>query len=328
MVVFLCAGIVEASEQKHSLVAGGAGFLGSHLCERLLQEGYSVICLDNLQTGHLENIAPLMKDPHFTFVQHDVTQYYDPERHLDEIYNLACPASPEHYQQDPVKTLMSCVVGSYHLLKLAQKYDAKIFQASTSEVYGDPLTTPQHEKDWGHVNPIGLRSCYDEGKRAAEALFFDFHRQYRVKIKVARIFNTYGPRMNINDGRVVSNFIVQAITGKPLTIFGKGEQTRSFCYVTDLMEGIQALMATDETITGPINLGNPEEMTILEFARLILRKTGSKSPMVLKPLPQDDPKVRRPDISLAKRLLHWEPKVSTEEGLDYTISYFRQVLKR
>lgn len=311
-------------EQKSALVAGGAGFVGSHLCDRLMQDGYEVICLDNLYTGRVENIEHLLKNPKFTFIHHDICNEL-PEMQIDEIYNMACPASPIHYQKSPVKTIKTCVIGTMHLLELAQKTGAKIFQASTSEVYGDPYEHPQRETYWGHVNPIGIRSCYDEGKRCAETLCFDFQREYGVKIKVGRIFNTFGPRMSPDDGRVVSNFIIQAINEKPITIYGQGSQTRSFCYVDDLIEAIVRFMRTPDEILGPLNLGNPTEWTMLELAEKVQLYTGSDSGLIFLPLPQDDPKMRLPDISLAKKLLGWEPRVPVDDGIKATIEYFKSL---
>jgi UDP-glucuronate decarboxylase len=305
------------------LVAGGAGFLGSHLCERLLQQGHTVICLDNLYTGCEENCASFRAHPRFRLLRHDVCQPVDVS--VDAIYNLACPASPIHYQQDPVQTVRTNVLGTMNLLELAKRHGAVFFQASTSEVYGDPEEHPQREPYWGNVNPIGLRSCYDEGKRCAETLCFDYHRQYGVRIKVARIFNTYGPRMLPHDGRVVSNFIVQALQGQPLTIYGDGSHTRSFCYVGDLIEGCCRLMEAEDACTGPVNLGNPVEFTILELARLVLELTGSSSQITFHPLPSDDPKQRKPDIALATSLLRWTPQVPLRDGLAATIAYFRSV---
>ena len=307
------------------LVTGGAGFLGSHLCERLLQEGHAVICLDNFFTGNKQNILPLLDHPQFTLIERDVCQVLDVDPDL--IYNLACPASPIHYQYDPVKTIKTNVHGALNMLELAQKKRAKILQASTSEVYGDPHIHPQPESYWGNVNPIGIRSCYDEGKRCAETLFFDFHRQFGLNIKVARIFNTYGPRMHPNDGRVVSNFIVQALKNEPITIYGNGSQTRSFCYVDDLIDGLVRLMQSPDGFTGPVNLGNPVEFQIRELAELILEITGSRSQLVHHPLPSDDPKQRKPDISLAKTELKWSPKIPLKEGLKATIDYFQKRLK-
>jgi len=310
--------------KKRILVTGGAGFLGSHLCERLLNEGNEVLCLDNFFTGQKKNIAPLMANPDFELVRHDVSVPYWTD--VDEIYNLACPASPVHYQFDPVQTTRTSVLGAMNLLELAKRTKAKIFQASTSEVYGDPDVHPQPEGYWGKVNPIGIRSCYDEGKRCAETLFFDYHRQYGVEIKVVRIFNTYGPRMHPEDGRVVSNFIVQALKGQNLTIFGEGQQTRSFCYADDLIEGFVCLMATPNGFTGPVNIGNPGEFTMLELAEKVLRLTGSKAKLTFQPLPQDDPKQRRPDISVAQKELGWNPTIDLEEGLKRTIAFFRKEL--
>jgi UDP-glucuronate decarboxylase len=306
------------------LVTGGAGFLGSHLCERLLREGHQVLCLDNFFTGCRDNVLTLLDRPSFKLVEHDVCQSIDVE--ADLIYNLACPASPVHYQYDPVKTIKTNVHGAINMLELAKKKGARILQASTSEVYGDPHVHPQKEEYWGNVNPIGIRSCYDEGKRCAETLFFDFHRQFGLPIKVARIFNTYGPRMHPNDGRVVSNFIVQALKNEPITIYGEGSQTRSFCYVDDLIDGLVRLMNSAESITGPINLGNPIEFTIRQLAELVLELTGSKSTLVFQPLPSDDPKQRKPDISLATAQLGWAPKTQLKEGLMATIAYFDQFL--
>jgi len=307
---------------NRTLVTGGAGFLGSHLIDRLLEAGHEVLCVDNLFTGTKRNIAHLHAHPRFEFVRHDVTFPLFVE--VDEIYNLACPASPIHYQHDPVQTTKTSVHGSINMLGLAKRLGCKILQASTSEVYGDPAIHPQTEDYWGHVNPIGTRSCYDEGKRCAETLFFDYHRQHKVPIKVARIFNTYGPRMHPADGRVVSNFIMQALRGEPITICGDGNQTRSFCYVDDLIDGLMALMGSGPDITGPINLGNPGEFTMLELAEMTIELTGSQSKIVHVPLPQDDPRQRKPDISLAKSKLDWEPKVPLEEGLQRTIEYFRE----
>ncbi len=309
---------------KKILVAGGAGFLGSHLCERLLGEGHEVICVDNFFTGSKENLRAIEKHPRFEILRHDISCPLSIE--VDEIYNFACPASPLHYQYDPIQTMKTSVLGAMHLLELSKRLRSKIFQASTSEVYGDPTVHPQPEEYWGNVNPIGFRSCYDEGKRCAETLFFDYWRQSAVRIKLGRIFNTYGPRMHPNDGRVVSNFIVQALSGQPLTIYGDGTQTRSFCYVDDLIDVIIKLMNTDDSITGPINIGNPTEYTISELAEQIREMTGSRSPIIYKPLPSDDPKQRRPDISKAKALLGWQPKVGVEQGLRETIAYFEGVL--
>jgi UDP-glucuronate decarboxylase len=301
------------------LVTGGAGFLGSHLCERLLKDGHEVVCLDNFFTGRKQNIASLTGHPAFELVRHDVIDPFKYE--VDQVYNLACPASPPHYQYNPIKTIKTSVMGAINCLGLAKRVDARIFQASTSEVYGDPKIHPQPESYWGNVNPIGIRSCYDEGKRCAETLFFDYHRENKVDIRVVRIFNTYGPRMNEADGRVVSNFIVQALRGEDITIYGDGQQTRSFCYVDDLIEGFIRMMGQTETV-GPVNLGNPGEFTMLELAELVLRLVGGKSKIVHKELPADDPKQRQPDITLAKKVLGWEPKVALEDGLQRTIAYF------
>ena len=306
---------------KRVLVTGGSGFLGSHLCEKLLAQGHDVICVDNLYSSRKENVAHLLANPRFEFMRHDVTFPLYVE--VDEIYNLACPASPIHYQHDPVQTTKTSVHGAINMLGLAKRTGAKIFQASTSEVYGDPEEHPQREQYWGRVNPIGIRSCYDEGKRCAETLFFDYWRQHNLEIKVVRIFNTYGPRMHPNDGRVVSNFIVQALRGEDITIYGDGAQTRSFCYVDDLIEAFVRVMATPENFTGPVNIGNPGEFTILELAEKILKLIGGKSKIIFKALPQDDPKQRRPDISLAREALSWEPKIDLDAGLEKTISYFR-----
>ena len=308
--------------KKRLLVTGGAGFLGSHLCERLLDRGHDILCVDNYFTGRKDNIAGLISNPNFELLRHDVTFPLYVE--VDEIYNLACPASPVHYQFDPVQTTKTSVHGAINMLGLAKRVKAKILQASTSEVYGDPAVHPQTEDYWGNVNPIGPRSCYDEGKRCAETLFFDYHRQHRLNIKVARIFNTYGPRMLPDDGRVVSNFIVQALNGEPITIYGDGQQTRSFCYVDDLTGGLMALMDSPDDVTGPINLGNPAEATILELAEKIVSMTSSNSKIEFKPLPTDDPRRRQPDISLAKERLSWEPTVRLEDGLKETIAYFRR----
>lgn len=312
--------------RKRILVTGGAGFLGSHLIDRLLAQGHEVICLDNLFTGTKLNIDHLSANPRFDFMRHDVTFPLYVE--VDEIYNLACPASPVHYQHDPVQTTKTSVHGAINMLGLAKRLKCKILQASTSEVYGDPHVHPQTEDYWGNVNPIGIRSCYDEGKRCAETLFFDYHRQNGVRIKVARIFNTYGPRMHHADGRVVSNFIVQALMGEPITIYGTGEQTRSFCYVDDLVDGLMSLMATDDDVTGPINLGNPLEFTMRELADRVLATTGSASPINYHPLPADDPRQRKPDIGMARTVLGWEPKVELAEGLVLTVSYFRDRIKQ
>ncbi len=306
------------------LITGGAGFLGSHLCERLLNEGNEVICMDNYFTGRKRNIKHLLTNPYFELVRHDVTEPFKFE--VDRIYNLACPASPPHYQHNPIKTVKTSVLGAIHCLGLAKRTGARVFQASTSEVYGDPEIHPQPESYKGSVNPIGIRACYDEGKRCAETLFFDYHRQNGVDIRVVRIFNTYGPRMLPDDGRVVSNFIVQALKGEDLTIYGDGKQTRSFCYADDLIEGFVRLMEKED-ITGPVNIGNPGEFTMLELAELILKKVGGKSKLTYHPLPGDDPKQRRPDITLAQKELGWEPKVKLEDGLDPTINYFRKLLE-
>ncbi len=311
--------------KKRVLVTGGAGFLGSFLCERLLDEGCDVICMDNFFTGRKANIAHLMNNPFFELMRHDVTFPFFVE--VDEIYNLACPASPVHYQFDPVQTTKTSVHGAINVLGLAKRVKAKVFQASTSEVYGDPSVHPQPESYWGNVNPIGIRSCYDEGKRCAETLFFDYWRQHNVRIKVVRIFNTYGPRMHPQDGRVVSNFIMQALKGDNITIYGDGQQTRSFCYASDLIEGWIRLMATGDDITGPINLGNPGEFTMIELAENVIELTGSKSKLVFEELPADDPRQRKPDITLAKEKLGWEPTVPLREGLQKTITYFDNLLK-
>lgn len=310
--------------KKRVLVTGGAGFLGSHLCGRLVAEGHDVICADNFFTGSKDNIADLLDQKNFELMRHDVTFPLYVE--VDEIYNLACPASPIHYQHDPVQTTKTSVHGAINMLGLAKRTNAKIFQASTSEVYGDPQVHPQPEGYWGHVNPIGERSCYDEGKRCAETLFFDYHRQHQLRIKVARIFNTYGPNMHPNDGRVVSNFIMQALRNEPITIFGDGSQTRSFCYVDDLIDGILILMDTGDEVAGPINLGNPHEFTIRELAEKVIELTQSNSSLVSRPLPSDDPLQRKPDISAAKSKLSWEPKIQLEEGLRRAIQYFEKML--
>jgi UDP-glucuronate decarboxylase len=312
--------------RKRILITGGAGFIGSHLSERLLKEGNDVICLDNFFTGTKDNVSHLMDSPYFELLRHDVTFPLYVE--VDEIYNLACPASPIHYQHDPVQTTKTSVHGAINMLGLAKRTRAKIFQASTSEVYGDPQIHPQTEDYWGHVNPIGFRSCYDEGKRCAETLFFDYRRQHNLKIKVARIFNTYGPRMHPNDGRVVSNFIVQALKGEDITIYGDGSQTRSFCYIDDLVEAFIRLMKTRDDFTGPVNTGNPGEFSIKELAEKVVDMTGTKSKIIYKPLPFDDPKQRQPDITLAKQELGWEPTIQLEEGLIKTIAYFDDFLKR
>jgi len=311
--------------QKRILVTGGAGFIGSHLCERLLNEGNEVICLDNYFTGAKKNIAHLLVNPYFEAIRHDVCFPYYME--VDEIYNLACPASPVHYQFDPIQTTKVSVSGAINMLGLAKRVKAKILQASTSEVYGDPAIHPQVESYWGNVNPIGVRACYDEGKRCAETLFMSYYRQNNVKIKIIRIFNTYGPRMHSQDGRVVSNFILQALRGEDITIYGTGQQTRSFQYVDDLVEAMIKMMATPDDVTGPINIGNSNEFTMLELAEKIIKLTGSRSKIVFQPLPDDDPKQRKPDISLAKKIIDWEPKVQLEDGLKLTIDYFREIVK-
>lgn len=311
--------------EKRVLVTGGAGFLGSHLCEKLVNEGAHVICADNFFTGTHANIESLRNKPNFELIRHDVS--FPLHIEVDEIYNLACPASPIHYQRDPVQTTKTSVLGAINMLGLAKRVGAKVFQASTSEIYGDPLVHPQTEGYWGNVNPIGPRSCYDEGKRCAETLFFDYQRQHDMSIKVVRIFNTYGPRMHPNDGRVVSSFIVQALTGKDITIFGNGSQTRSFCYVDDLVEGFVRFMATASEITGPLNLGNPSEFTIEELARKVIDIVGSKSKIEFRPLPQDDPKQRKPNISQAERILNWKPAINLDEGLHRTVTYFDSLLK-
>ncbi len=309
--------------RKRILVTGGAGFIGSHLCERLLREGNEVLCVDNFYTGRKANIAHLMGNPYFEILRHDITFPLYVE--VDEIYHLACPASPVHYQFDPVQTTKTSVHGSINMLGLAKRLRVKILLASTSEVYGDPTVHPQPETYWGNVNPIGPRACYDEGKRCAETLFFDYHRQHKLKIKVARIFNTYGPRMHPNDGRVVSNFIVQALKNMDITVYGDGSQTRSFCYVDDMVEGLIRLMNSPDDFTGPVNLGNPYEISILELARKVIEFTNSKSKIIFKELPPDDPKQRRPDITLARKVLGWEPKIDFEDGLRRTIDYFRSL---
>jgi len=315
---------VKVSNRKRVMVTGGAGFLGSHLCERLLNDGHDVLCVDNFYSGTKDNIEHLVENPHFEMMRHDVTFPLYVE--VDEIYNLACPASPIHYQRDPVQTTKTSVHGAINMLGLAKRTKAKILQASTSEVYGDPEVHPQNESYWGHVNPIGIRSCYDEGKRCAETLFFDYHRQHQLEIKVVRIFNTYGPRMHPNDGRVVSNFIVQALSGNDITIYGDGSQTRSFCYVDDLIEGFIRLMASPSDTTGPINIGNPVESTIKELAETIITMVGGKSKLIFNPLPQDDPKQRKPDITLARNKLGWEPTVKLHDGLSNTVDYFKKFL--
>jgi len=310
---------------KKILVTGGAGFVGSHLCKKLVDEGNEVICLDNFYTGNKNNISCLLSNKSFELLRHDVT--FPIYLEIDQIYNLACPASPVHYQTDPVQTTKTSVHGAINMLGLAKRTKSKILQASTSEVYGDPTIHPQIESYWGNVNPVGIRSCYDEGKRCAETLFFDYYRQHKLKIKVARIFNTYGPHMHINDGRVVSNFIIQALKGEDITIFGDGTQTRSFCYVSDLVEALIKLMGTDDDFIGPVNLGNPDEFTMNELANLVIKLTKSNSKIVQKTLPEDDPKQRQPEITLAKKKLDWEPRVMLEEGLNLTIRYFKNVLK-
>ena len=308
---------------KRILVSGGAGFIGSHLCTRLVNEGHDVICLDNFFTGSKDNIKHLMGNHHFEVVRHDVTYPYSAE--VDEIYNLACPASPIHYQHDPIQTAKTSVMGAINMLGLAMRLDAKILQASTSEVYGDPIIHPQPESYWGNVNPVGYRSCYDEGKRCAETLFMDYYRQNQTRIKIIRIFNTYGPRMLPNDGRVVSNFIIQALNNEDITIYGDGKQTRSFQYIDDLIEGMVQMMDTEDDFTGPINIGNPNEFPVLELAERVIRMTGSTSKIVFKPLPTDDPKQRQPDIKLAKEKLGWQPTVELEDGLKRMIEYFKNV---
>ena len=323
-VIGLHSGDIEVNDTRRILVSGGAGFIGSHLCEQLLAAGHDVLCVDNYFTGTKDNIVHLIDNPHFEVLRHDVT--FPLYIEVDEIYNLACPASPIHYQHDPVQTTKTSVHGAINMLGLARRVKAKIFQASTSEVYGDPSVHPQTEDYWGNVNPIGFRSCYDEGKRCAETLFFDYFRQHRLRIKVVRIFNTYGPRMHPNDGRVVSNFIVQALRDKEITVYGDGQQTRAFCYVDDLISGFTRMMDSGDHIAGPINLGNPDEFTIRGLAELVIELTGSSSKIVSKPLPQDDPRQRRPDITRAKALLDWEPKTRLREGLAQTIAYFDKLL--
>jgi UDP-glucuronate decarboxylase len=310
--------------RKKILVTGGAGFVGSHLCERLLNEGNEVYCLDNFFTGQKQNIVHLISNPYFELIRHDVISPYLVE--VDEIYNLACPASPTHYQYNPIKTIKTSVMGAINMLGLAKRVGAKILQASTSEVYGNPLVHPQPESYWGNVNPIGERSCYDEGKRAAETLFSDYHKQNNVKIKIVRIFNTYGPKMHPNDGRVVSNFIVQALQNKDITVYGKGQQTRSFQYVDDLVDGLVKMMASSDGFTGPVNIGNPHEFTILELAEKVIKLTGSKSKIIYQPLPSDDPMMRKPDITLAKKELDWLPNIRLDEGLMKTIEFFKTII--
>jgi UDP-glucuronate decarboxylase len=312
-------------DTKRILITGGAGFIGSFLCERLLAQGHDVICVDNMYTGSRRNIATLLSNPNFEFIRHDVT--FPLYIEVDEIYNLACPASPIHYQRDPVQTTKTSVHGAINMLGLAKRLKARILQASTSEVYGDPEVHPQPESYWGHVNPIGPRSCYDEGKRCAETLFFDYHRQHRLPIKVARIFNTYGPRMHPNDGRVVSNFVVQALKGEAITLFGDGSQTRSFCYVDDLVDGLIRLMNAPAELTGPVNLGNPKEFSVRELAEKIIQLTGTRSRIEFRPLPTDDPQQRQPDIALARKALDWTPKIELDEGLNAVVAYFRELLK-
>ena len=309
------------------LVTGGAGFIGSHLCRRLLQDGHHVLCMDNFYTGSVENVGDLEQDPQFHMVQHDITQPLQVSHKVDQIYNLACPASPVHYQRDPIFTTKTCVLGSLNLLDFALKSGATILQASTSEVYGNPKVHPQPESYWGYVNPNGIRSCYDEGKRCAESLFFDYHRAHRVQIKVARIFNTFGPLMDVNDGRVVSNFITQALQNLPITVYGTGRQTRSFCYVDDLVQALIRFMNSEKNLTGPVNLGNPDEFTVLDLAQKVIAKTGSPSEIVFRDLPLDDPELRRPDITLAVEKLGWSPKIDLDAGLERTIDYFRSKLK-
>ncbi len=316
---------MKVRTRKQILVTGGAGFLGSHLCTRLLEEGHDVLCVDNFFTGSKDNLLPLLDNPHFEMMRHDVTFPLYVE--VDEIYNLACPASPIHYQHDPVQTTKTSVHGAINMLGLAKRVKAKILQASTSEVYGDPQVHPQTEDYWGHVNPIGTRSCYDEGKRCAETLFFDYHRQHRLLIKVARIFNTYGPNMHPNDGRVVSNFIMQALQNRPITLYGEGVQSRSFCFVSDLVEALVRTMETPDEFTGPVNLGNPAEFAIKTLAERVIEMTGSRSEIQYLPRPEDDPMRRQPDITLARRVLEWEPRIELEEGLSKTIPYFEGLLR-
>jgi UDP-glucuronate decarboxylase len=315
-------GNIPYALKNRSLVTGGAGFLGSHLCERLLMDGHEVVCLDNFFTGRKENISHLFGNRNFELVRHDITNPYSVE--VDQIFNLACPASPPHYQFDPVKTMKTSVLGAINILDMACSNKAKVLQASTSEVYGDPSVHPQVESYWGNVNPVGIRSCYDEGKRCAETLFVDYHRQYDVSISIVRIFNTFGPRMHPRDGRVVSNFIMQALRGENITVYGDGQQTRSFCYVDDLIDGFIAMMNCDDIFDGPINIGNPHEFTMLELAEKVITLVGGKSKLVFMPLPSDDPKQRKPDISKAKEALSWEPKVTLDDGLNETVKYFRK----
>ncbi|PCI94629.1 NAD-dependent dehydratase [Candidatus Aerophobetes bacterium] len=328
MLFIISITFTSAAEKKKALVTGGAGFLGSHMCEKLLESGYKVLCLDNFQTGSIDNIAHLGSNPDFSYIKHDVSNPIPEIENLDEIYNFACAASPPQYQKDPIHTMKTCVLGALNILELATKANTKVFQASTSEVYGDPNEHPQKESYWGHVNPHGIRSCYDEGKRSAETIFFDYLRTKKARIKVGRIFNTYGPRMNLNDGRVISNFIVQCLQGSPITIYGSGMQTRSFCYVSDLIDAIYTFMQTPDQIVGPINLGNPDEYTIEDTAHKILKMTRSSSVISFHDLPEDDPQKRRPDISLAYKELKWKPKVSLSEGLQTTIHYFKEELSR
>ena len=309
---------------KRILITGGAGFLGSHLCDRLIAAGQEILCLDNFFTGSKENIRHLLGNPHFEYIRHDITNPIYIE--VDQIYNLACPASPVHYQYNPIKTIKTSVMGSINTLGLAKRIKARILQASTSEVYGDPEVHPQQEAYWGRVNPIGIRSCYDEGKRAAECLMMDYHRQNHVDVKIVRIFNTYGPRMAVQDGRVVSNFIVQALKGEAITVYGDGSQTRSFCYVDDMIDGLIRMMDSPEGFTGPVNMGNPEEFTIRQLAETVIRMTGSRSRIIYRPLPQDDPVQRRPDIALAREKLGWDPRTPLSDGLEKTIAYFRKVI--
>ena len=317
---------LKIRSRKRVLVTGGSGFIGSHLCTRLIDLGCDVLCLDNLYSGVKDNVAHLFESPHFEFIRHDVTFPFYAE--VDEIYNLACPASPIHYQNDPVQTIKTCVHGAINMLGLAKRTGAKILQASTSEVYGDPEIHPQTENYWGNVNPLGIRSCYDEGKRCAETLFMDYHRQHQVKIKIVRIFNTYGPQMHPNDGRVVSNFIMQALTGKDITIYGDGSQTRSFCYVDDLVEGLVAMMGSNDSIVGPINLGNPNEISISQLANTILDLIDSRSKIIFKKMPQDDPKKRKPNITKASKLLHWQPTCNLDTGLKAAVRYFQDRLRQ